>query len=304
MKANGDVRLRSVLSFSISGSLSTPSLIICLLGAARRRLAGGDVVDDAREHRAHEHRDDRRRRFVRAEAVLVAGRGDAGAQQARVLVHALQHRGEEDEEAQVLVRRLARLEQVDAVELVSSAAIDIDQLQCLPEPLMPANGFSCSSACRPWRSATRRSIAMTSWLWSTAMSVSSKQRRHLELARRDFVVPRDDRHAELVQLVLDLGDARLDALGNAAEVVILELLAARRRRADRACGRAITRSGRSAKCARSMRKYSCSAPSVVKTRCTPLSPRSSSSSIALLGEDVASCGAAASSRRALRRCSR
>ena len=57
-------------------------------------------------------------------------------------------------------------------------------------------------------------------------------RRHLELAGRDFVVPRDDRNAELVELVLDFGDAGLDALGNAAEVVILELLAARRRRAD------------------------------------------------------------------------
>jgi hypothetical protein len=45
-----------------------------------------------------------------------------------------------------------------------SAAIDIDQLQCLPDPLMPANGFSCSSACKPWRSATRRSVAITSWL--------------------------------------------------------------------------------------------------------------------------------------------
>ena len=57
-------------------------------------------------------------------------------------------------------------------------------------------------------------------------------RRHLELAGRDLVMPRDDRHAELVQLVLDLGDAGLNALRNAAEVVILELLAARRRRAD------------------------------------------------------------------------
>ena len=49
---------------------------------------------------------------------------------------------------------------------------------------------------------------------------------------------------------------------------------------------AITRSGRSAKWPRSMRKYSCSGPSVVKTRCTPLSPRSSRSSIALFGERV------------------
>ena len=55
-------------------------------------------------------------------------------------------------------------------------------------------------------------------------------RRHLELARRDLVMPRDDRDAELVQLSLDFGDARLDALGNAAEVVVFELLAARRRR--------------------------------------------------------------------------
>ena len=26
---------------------------------------------------------------------------------------------------------------------------DIDQLLCLPEPLTPANGFSCNSSCRP-----------------------------------------------------------------------------------------------------------------------------------------------------------
>ena len=101
--------------------------------------------------------------------------GDAGAEQARVLVHALEHRGEEDEEADVLVRRLAGLEQVDAVELGLSAR-DRHATSCSAcrEPLMPANGFSCRSACRPWRSATLRSIAITSWLWSTAMSVSSK----------------------------------------------------------------------------------------------------------------------------------
>jgi hypothetical protein len=57
-------------------------------------------------------------------------------------------------------------------------------------------------------------------------------RRHLELAWRHLVMPRDDRDAELVQLVLDFSDARLDALRDAAEVVVLELLAARRCRAD------------------------------------------------------------------------
>ena len=62
-------------------------------------------------------------------------------------------------------------------------------------------------------------------------------RCHLELAWRNLVVPRDDRHAELVQLVLDLGDARLNALRDSAEVVILELLTARRRRADERAAR-------------------------------------------------------------------
>src|SRR5918999_1568459 len=57
-------------------------------------------------------------------------------------------------------------------------------------------------------------------------------RRHLELRRRDLVVARHDRYAKLVQLLLDFSDARLNALGNAAEVMILELLSTRRRRAD------------------------------------------------------------------------
>src|SRR5512132_184035 len=57
-------------------------------------------------------------------------------------------------------------------------------------------------------------------------------RRHLELTRRDFVVSRDDRDTQSVELVLDLSDARLNALRDSAEVMILELLATRRRSAD------------------------------------------------------------------------
>ena len=86
VNANGDVRLRSVLSFSISGSRATPSLIISCSAFADvfpAAIASMTFVSIA----AHEHRDDRRRRFVRAEAMLVARRADAGAEQARVLVH-------------------------------------------------------------------------------------------------------------------------------------------------------------------------------------------------------------------------
>src|SRR5438552_6265671 len=50
-------------------------------------------------------------------------------------------------------------------------------------------------------------------------------RSHLELAGRHLVVTRGDRYGELVKLELRLRDAALDSLRNAAEVVILELLA-------------------------------------------------------------------------------
>ena len=36
-----------------------------------------------------------------------------------------------------------------------------DQLQCLPLPLMPANGFSCRSSVRSWRRATRPIVSIT-----------------------------------------------------------------------------------------------------------------------------------------------
>ena len=49
-----------------------------------------------------------------------------------------------------------------------------DQLQCLPLPFTPANGFSCSRQTRLWRRATRCSVSMTSWLWSDATLASSK----------------------------------------------------------------------------------------------------------------------------------
>ena len=51
-----------------------------------------------------------------------------------------------------------------------------------------------------------------------------EDRRDLVLARRHFVVPRLHRHADLVQLGLDVGHERHHAIGDRAEVLILELL--------------------------------------------------------------------------------
>jgi hypothetical protein len=145
--------------------------------------------------------------------VLVARRGDARAQQPRVLVHRLQHGGEEDEEAHVLVRRLPRLEQVEAVDLgvvggdrhrpvaVLARAVDAGERLLVQHGLQPVAERDL---------AQRRHHELVVVGGEVGLG---EARRHLELARRHLVVPRDDRHAELVELVLDLGDARLDALG-------------------------------------------------------------------------------------------
>ena len=50
-------------------------------------------------------------------------------------------------------------------------SVAIDQLLCLPLPLTPANGFSCSRQTSPCLAATFCIISIVSWLWSVAMFV-------------------------------------------------------------------------------------------------------------------------------------
>ena len=45
-------------------------------------------------------------------------------------------------------------------------SVPIDQLLCLPEPLTPANGFSCSRQTRPYLRATFCSTCIVSCWWS------------------------------------------------------------------------------------------------------------------------------------------
>jgi len=50
---------------------------------------------------------------------------------------------------------------------------DNDQLQCFPEPLIPAKGFSWRSAASLCFWATRFNVSIIKWLWSTAILASS-----------------------------------------------------------------------------------------------------------------------------------
>ena len=83
-----------------------------------------DLLEHVGQLLAEEDRDDRRRGFVGAQAVVVAGRRDGGAQHARVLVHGADHRAAEHQELRVLVRRVARIEQV-ALRGVADRPVDV-----------------------------------------------------------------------------------------------------------------------------------------------------------------------------------
>ena len=71
-----------------------------------------------------------------------------------------------------------------------------------------------------------------------------EDRRDFVLARRDLVVARLDRDADLVELALDFHHEREHAIGDGAEVVVLHLLALRAARAPKSVRPALIRSGR------------------------------------------------------------
>jgi hypothetical protein len=144
---------------------------------------------------------------------------------------------------------------------LTPVSVDIDQLLCLPEPLTPANGFSWR---RPGgRSAGRPAERLHDEHLVVAGDVGVlEDRRELVLARRDLVVPGLDRDAEAVELVLDLGHERDDALRgwrrSSGRRAAGPWGAWRRRGCARSC-----EVGAGEVEVRSIRKYSCSVPRVV-----------------------------------------
>ena len=147
----------------------------------------------------------------------------------------------------------------------SPSSVAIDQLLCLPEPLMPANGFSWMRNIRPWRGARRRIIDITTMLWSEPTEVGSKTGAisnwpgATSLCRVLAGMPR--RHSSRSRSIMN---ARIRSrigpkywsssswpLGGAAPNSVRPVR---------------TRSGRCSASRRSTRKYSCSGPMLVKTR--------------------------------------
>ena len=204
--------------------------VLALLGL--RRGARDDVVDDVGELLAEVDRDDRRRRFIRTEAMVVASVRDRAAQQVRVHIDRAHHRREEHDEPQVRLRRVAGVEQVVAgvgrerPVVVLARAVDARErllVQQALEAVLLRHLLQHFHAEHVVVGSDRRAL---------------EDRRDLVLLRRNFVVSRLHRHAELPQLVLALLHVGQHARLDRTEVVVFELLALRRLRAEqRAAGR-------------------------------------------------------------------
>ena len=129
--------------WSRSGRVLTP---VCSLPPFRLCVAS-PVLDQLCHHilqlLAQEYGNDGRRCLVGAQTVIVSHIGCGLTQQVCMLIHRLQDTGQYQQELDVLMGCLARIQQVDAV-----VRGQMDQLLCLPEPLTPAKGFSCSRQCQ------------------------------------------------------------------------------------------------------------------------------------------------------------
>ena len=118
-----------------------------------------------------------------------------------------------------------------------SVELPSEKLTCLPEPLMPSNGFSWKRHSMPCFWATRFRIDHEQLLVVGRHVGALEHRGQLELAGRDLVVAGLGRDAELEQLALGVEHEGEDPLGDGAEVVVVELLALGRLGAEQRAAR-------------------------------------------------------------------
>ena len=185
-------------------------------------LAGLDGIQNSLQLIADEHGDDRRRRLVRAQAVIVAGRSDGNAEQILIFVNRLDNGGQKQDELAVFARVLARLEQVLAciggnrpVVVLAGAVYAFKRLlmQQAGEAMLLRDGTH----------------DLHGQLVVVGRDVGGgEHRRHLVLARCNLVVLGLGENAQLPQLLVELLHESSNARTECAEVVIIHFLTLRR----------------------------------------------------------------------------
>ena len=179
-------------------------------------------VEDLLDLVADVHRNDRRRRLVRAEAVIVCGRRHADAQHILIVIHGLNDRAQEQQELRVFRRCLAGLKQVHAgvrdqrPVIVLAGAVDAGKRLFMQQAdHAVARGHLLHDL--------HRQLVLVG-----GDVAGRKHGRKLVLRGRDLVVLGLGVDAELPELLIEILHKRRDTRLDAAEVVVIELLSLRR----------------------------------------------------------------------------
>ena len=195
----------------------------------------GRLVDDGVENAldlvADVHRHDGRGRFVRAETVVVRGRRHADAQHILIIIHRLDHRAQEEQKLCVLGRRLAGLEQVHAGVGGQGPVVVLAGTVDAGKRLFVQQADHAVARGHLLHDLHRQLVLVGSDV------AGREHRRELVLRGRHFVVLRLGVNAELPELLVQILHERRNARLDAAEVMIVQLLAFRRLGAEeRAAG--------------------------------------------------------------------
>ncbi len=178
-----------------------------------------DLLDDVLKHVAEEDRDDRGRSFVGPQPVVVGRGGDGDPEQVAVTGDRADDGGQEEEELGVLVRGFARLEQVVPLVVrhrpvqVLARSVDPGERLLVEQHLQAVAAGDALEGLHDQHVVVGGDVGVL------------EQGGDFILGRGHFVVPRLDRHAQLVEFELPFEHAGENPLGDGAEVVVLHLLA-------------------------------------------------------------------------------
>jgi len=189
-------------------------------------LALLQLLEDVGKLLAEVDGDDGRGRLVGAEAVVVGGRGDGGAEEAGVLVDGTDDRSAEDEELEVLVRGVAGLEEV-ALDAVAERPVEV-----LTGAVDAGEGFLVEEALHAVLTGHALERGHDKLLVVGGDVGGLVDRGELVLGGRDLVVAGFDGNTEFIELGFALVHVGEDAIRDDAEVLVFEFLALRRAGAE------------------------------------------------------------------------
>ena len=235
VKAKGEVRLRSVLSFGNGGNVSTPT-VRNFWPTDSPFLPIGDLFENRRQFRSP-----MKMEIMAGGASLAPKRkiccpGWKRSRRMQLGVECLStaeiRAASMTEELFVLMRRVAGLEQVETV-----IGGHNDQLLCLPDPFTPANkGFfikqthETAMVC----SATFCRVSITEiGCDRRAMFSRGVDRRHFELGGRHFVMFGFGWNAHFPKFGIQIAHELRNAVFDGAKILIFQFLAFRRWRAKK-----------------------------------------------------------------------